>query len=78
MCEGKHERVTVKIPADLSKSGQVRWKAVKIDQCIAPIVRALQQGGIDMRASCCGHGKRRGTIEFQDGRVLIITRKKAT
>jgi len=48
---------------------------VKIDHCIAPIVKALQKGGIDMRASCCGHGKRRGRIELQDGRTLIIDNK---
>ncbi len=44
----------------------------KIDGCIAPIVKALQRGGIDMRASCCGHGKGRGSIHLQDGRTLLI------
>jgi hypothetical protein len=35
-------------------------------------VEALQQGGVDMRSSCCGHGKTFGNIQLQDGRVLLI------
>lgn len=73
MCEwGDNEIVRVKIPADLSHSGKTYWKDVGIDRCIAPIVRALQGGGVDMRASCCGHGKYQGTIVLADGRVLRI------
>lgn len=64
--------VRVKIPADLSCSGKTKWKKVGIDACVASIVRALQRAGIDMRGSCCGHGKRPGDIHLQDGRVLII------
>jgi hypothetical protein len=73
MCEhGTHEMVRVKIPADLSHTGEARWKDCGIDACIAPLVRALQEGGIDMRASCCGHGKTHGTIDLADGRRLVI------
>lgn len=73
MCEwGIYEVVRVKIPADLSCIGKERWKYTKIDKCIAPLVRALQKGGIDMRGSCCGHSKVDGHIHLQDGRVLII------
>ena len=50
------------------------WKIAKIDFCIAPIVRALQFGGIDMISSCCGHGERDGWIKLADGRTLIIKR----
>ena len=64
--------VKVKIPADLSSTGKVKWKRALIDGCIAPIVRALQKGGIDMRGSCCGHGKGFGDIHLQDNRMLII------
>ncbi|MCK4760213.1 MAG: hypothetical protein KAT69_09185 [Candidatus Aminicenantes bacterium] len=46
---------------------------VKIDKCIAPIVEALQKGGIDMRGSCCGHGKGPGRIDLQDGRTIQIS-----
>ena len=64
--------VHVKIPADLSSSGEEKWKMCKIDSCISDIVNALQVGGIDMRASCCGHGKVEGLIALQDGRGLLI------
>jgi len=43
-----------------------------IDACIASLVRALQEAGINMRGSCCGHGKKDGWIELQDGRILVI------
>ena len=73
MCEwGTDELVNVKIPVDLACSGKSYWKKMKIDRCIAPLVKSLQEGGIDMRGSCCGHGKRDGEIELQDGRILII------
>jgi len=76
MCKGSNladaTLVKLKIPADLSSHGEsyigYRW----IDSCIAPIVKALQEGGIDMRSSCCGHGKGDGKILLQDGRRLII------
>ena len=73
MCKwGVTKRVKVKIPADLSCSGKEHWKGAKIDACIAPLVHALQVGGIDMRGSCCGHGKTKGHIDLQDGRILVI------
>lgn len=72
MCINEYELIKVKIPADLSHTGKGFWKYCKIDKCIAPIVRALQEGGINMRGSCCGHGKMDGDIHLQDGRILII------
>jgi hypothetical protein len=73
MCKwGTWKKVRVKIPSDLSCSGKKHWKDAKIDACIAPIIEAFQKAGIDMRGSCCGHGKTKGHIEFQDGQVLII------
>lgn len=52
-------------------------KAIKsIDFCIAPIVEALNKGGIITVASCCGHGKSAGNIVLQDGRMLIIKEEK--
>ena len=71
MCN-KDAFVRVKIAADLSHTGKESWKDTKIDSCISDIVSALQSGGIDMRASCCGHGKTSGSILLQDGRKLII------
>lgn len=73
MCEwGNHEKVCVKIASDLSGTGDIHWRAEKIDKCIAPIIRAFQNAGIDMRGSCCGHRKTFGNIHLQDGRVLLI------
>lgn len=73
MCKrGTHDLVWVKIPAGLSHTGESYMKQVKIDACIAPIVAALSGWGIDMRGSCCGHGKGTGTIDLQDGRTLEI------
>ncbi len=73
MCKyGNTTKVRVKIPADLSHTGKTLWKTAGIDKCIAPIIKALQKGDIDMRGSCCGHGKMDGDIHLQDGRILII------
>ncbi len=77
MCEwGNTELIRVRIPKDLSCSGRAKWKRMKIDACIAPIVKALQEGGINMRSSCCGHGKRMGRIALEDGRILLIKKLK--
>jgi hypothetical protein len=73
MCKwGTHELVKVRIPSDLSCSGRAKWKRMQIDACIAPLVRALQDGGINMRGSCCGHGTQDGYIALNDGRALVI------
>ena len=79
MCEhGDGILVNVKIAADLSASGQAKWKDARIDRCIAGLVKALQQGGIHMRGSCCGHGKTVGDIHLQDGRILLILSVEAS
>lgn len=44
----------------------------EIDFCIYPLVRALNEAGIETVASCCGHGVRPGNIALADGRELII------
>lgn len=76
MCENRNiEKVLVKIPADLSCTGEEEWREMGIDKCIAPLVRALQEGGIDMRGSCCGHGGMLGDINLQDGRILLIANR---
>ena len=77
MCKhGNTTDVSVWIPPDLSATGCSRMVYKPIDECIAPIVQALQRGCIDMRSSCCGHGKGDGEIVLQDGRVLIIKQKE--
>lgn len=73
MClPGETKEILVKIPRDLNCWALTCWKYAKIDKCIAPIVEALQNGGIDMRGSCCGHGRAPGHIELQDGRIIQI------
>jgi hypothetical protein len=71
-CCRETEEVYVYVPFNLSSTGESKSKYAKIDKCIAPIVRALQSGGIYMRGSCCGHGERDGEILLEDGRTLII------
>ncbi len=46
-----------------------------IDFCIHHIVAALNAGGISTVASCCGHGKMKGNIILEDGRVLLVQQK---
>lgn len=77
MCDwGNTIKVNVKIPADLDRTGEVHWRDELIDSCVAKIVAALQKAGIDMRGSCCGHGKSEGEIHLQDGRTLLVLSKE--
>jgi hypothetical protein len=71
MCHST-SNVRVTIPSDLNCSGDAQRKEVPIDACIAPIVDALQRAKIDMRGSCCGHGRCDGHIQLADGRALLI------
>lgn len=75
-CGKKPVLVKVKIPADLSSTGKIKWKKTLIDNCLANIVKALQKGKVDMRGCCCGHGKGFGDIHLQDDRVLVIVSGK--
>jgi len=78
MCAwGTDTDVYVKVAADLSSTGQDTWRIFPIDSCIAPLVNALQEGGIDMLASCCGHGAGTGRIDLADGRILWIGHKQS-
>jgi len=72
MCQDNYKEIRVKIQKDLSCTNEEYMKLAKIDACIADIVEALQCHGIDMRSSCCGHGKSNGYITLQDGRTLVI------
>lgn len=73
MCKwGTSEEVLVTVPAELSYTHEDRVDVKKIDACIAPIVRALNEAGIRTDASCCGHGKTDGYIVLHDGRELVI------
>jgi hypothetical protein len=52
----------------LPLNGRVRT----IDRCIHHIVAALNAGGVETTACCCGHGKMPGRIDLADGRVLWV------
>lgn len=64
--------VRVWLPAELSYTGRARWADKPIDSCIAPIVNALNRGGVLTRTSCCGHGRALSLIDLHDGRMLTI------
>ncbi len=68
MCKwGTDKKVTLCKP--LKYSNRV---TIKVDSCIASIVQALNDSGIQTVASCCGHNKRPGTIALAGGRELFI------
>jgi len=48
-----------------------------VDPCIAPLVQALNDAGLQTIASCCGHGHRPGSIALEDGREILIARDYA-
>lgn len=54
----------------------INGKVQCIDHCIHHIVAALNAGGVETVASCCGHGTQRGRIDLADGRVLFIEGEK--
>jgi len=43
-----------------------------IDHCIHHIVASLNAGGVRTTSCCCGHGKQKGFITLEDGRVLVV------
>ncbi|MCK5602861.1 hypothetical protein KAR91_13350 [Candidatus Pacearchaeota archaeon] len=47
-------------------------KIIDVDSCILPLVEALNGGGYETVASCCGHGNRYGNIALADGREFLI------
>lgn len=43
-----------------------------IDECIKPLIKALNDCGMETIASCCGHGYTNGNVILKDGREIII------
>ena len=73
MCSwGTDVELELEIPAHLSHSGASYTRRVKIDACIAPIVRVLNDAGIKTIASCCGHSKGSGRIDLANGDILEL------
>lgn len=51
----------------------IKGRRVEIDRCIAPIVKALNDAGIETAESCCGHGEVEGHIlAYQDGKHRLF------
>jgi len=74
MCKyGDTVPVDVWIDANHSHTGGESKRTVQIDRCIAPLVKALNEAGIETAACCCGHFKQDGRIHLRDGRTLIVT-----
>lgn len=71
---GKTLPCWVKIPADLSHTGEEHWAWKPVDKCLAPMVDMLNAHGYYTRACCCGHGKAEGNIMLQDGTTAPIAR----
>lgn len=75
MCEhGK----TVEVVNLLANNGDWHRRTWAIDSCIADLIVALNNGGIDTVASCCGHGKASGRIDLADGRILLMPGNRIT
>lgn len=43
-----------------------------VDYCIAPLVAALNAGGVATTQSCCGHRQSHGRVLLRDGRELTV------
>ena len=68
MCKrGKSVRMTLPIGGE-----------VDIDKCIAPIIKALNDGGIITKGCCCRHGKTAGYIHLANGHYLRVFPNRKT
>lgn len=68
MCDHPNREAAMVVLARKGDGTPTIW----CDPCIAPIVRALNFGGVPTVASCCGHGRQPGIVGLKDGRDLII------
>lgn len=75
MCEhandpgGREAAMIVLDPGTPERQGR---DEVWCDPCIAPIVKALNDGGLPTVASCCGHHLKPARISLRDGRELFV------
>lgn len=70
-CDGAGSAFTYSNQACMAINGRVR----SIDWCIHQIVAALNAGGVETVACCCGHGDP-GRIDLADGRVLVVVKNE--
>jgi len=67
-CDDFGGKITYANQALIPIKGTVRG----IDWCIHHLVSALNAGGVETVACCCGHGIQDGRIDLADGRILFI------
>lgn len=68
MCEHESREAAMVVLARDSNRKPTVW----CDPCIAPLVGALNDAGIETIASCCGHNHAPGNVILADGRWLLI------
>lgn len=72
-CDGCGNKKTYENQVCMPLNGRV----VCIDWCIHQIVAALNAGGVETVACCCGHNTTQGRIDLADGRILFISKPSA-
>jgi hypothetical protein len=72
---GREAAMVVLDPGTPERQGR---EGVWCDPCLAPLVKALNDGGLKTIASCCGHGTHVGSVALADGRWLLLLPDRAT
>ena len=67
---------TVKM--ELPIVGDFRQGIADIDKCLAPIIKALNDGGVLTTGCCCGHGEIMGYIHLANGKYLGVFPNRRT
>ena len=69
MCDWGSEAI-VDLCAPMDVSGRTQ---IAVDQCLAPLVQALNDYGVHTVGCCCGHGKSEGSVLYeQSGTVYEL------
>lgn len=67
-----------KVEMELPVVGTIRQGIAEIDKCIAPIIKALNDGGVITKGSCCGHSEVMGYIRLNNGKYLGVFPNRET
>ena len=51
---------------------------VDVDACLAPLIQALNDAGVQTVGCCCGHGRGQGSVLIQQDARIIELRLTAT
>lgn len=66
------------VEMELPIVGEIRQGKADIDKCIAPIIKALNDGGIITKGCCCGHKEVMGYIHLANGKYLGVFPNRRT